>query len=200
MTRQFSLERYGGSIAFTTPEMFSSVLLSQARAAREILEGVWSPATAYHGIEYQDTDPISRGQCGVSSLWLARQFQRQAAGRPQGGIVVNFVEGRVQAGNLDEELVWVEAGHPDGPTYIVDITSDQYLSASMSPVHIGNYGAKGLGLMWDYQPVTKFPPFNVPRRKLQARLELLEQSLVSYDLPRWLRLVRHVAAAAGVKP
>ncbi len=151
------------------PEQWPSVIFDTALHARNLLEKTWSPETAFQGIELQPDDVVSRGQCGVSALWLARHLYQQ-------GIDAHFTEGIIKLDNLKDEQVWVEVRRPDMQPLIVDITSDQYQTPNRTAVHVGNY-ASGPGTIGHYEPLQYFSPFEVPRRKLLARFAILEQNI-----------------------
>lgn len=151
-----------------------------AMAARAMLERAWSAETAFQGIALTEDDVAPRGQCGVSSLWLARYLNRQ-------GLDVSFTEGRIHllSGEGDEH-VWVEVrGIADEPL-VVDLTSDQYQSELGTSVHMGMY-ANDYETVGRYTPDQQLSPDNVPRRKLLARYAILEQNIAR--LPRRYRLV-----------
>lgn len=145
-----------------------------ALATRAMLERVWDETTAFQGITLHPDDVPSRGQCGVSSLWLARHLAAQ-------GVDARFVEGKIHllSGEGDDH-VWVEVQSNSTPT-VIDLTSDQYRSILGTSVHTGQYGSE-TDTIGRYTPEQSFDPGDVPRRKLLARFALLEQKIAT--LPR----------------
>ena len=153
-------------------------LVEVALHARFMLERVWDDETAYQGITLMPNDVASRGQCGVSSLWLARYLDRH-------GATVNFAEGTLHLDGETYGHVWTEARRSGIGAQVLDLASDQYQSLNGNRIHIGMYGQHGdsVGL---YDNQTLFHPNAVPRRKLLARYALLEQKIAK--LPRRHRL------------
>lgn len=150
-------------------------VVHRSMAVRAMLERAWSPATAYQGITLTPEDVPARGQCGVSSLWLARYLAGQ-------GLDAQFTEGKIHllSGEGDEH-VWVEARGVSDEPLVVDITSDQYRSVLGATVHIGKY-ADNDEVIGRYTPENYFDPYAVPRKKLLGRFALLEERLAG--LPR----------------
>ena len=140
-------------------------------AVRQVLELAWNSETAYQGIELQPNDAPSRGQCGVSSVFLSRVLSSH-------GFNAYFTEGIIGLDNLDEEHVWVEVqdARQDGKPLVVDITNDQYQSTNGALVDIGVYG-EGIGTIGSYLPLERFSPTDIPRKKLMARYALLERNV-----------------------
>lgn len=138
-----------------------------------MLEYAWSPETAYQGITYTPEDPPSRGQCGVSSLWLARFLVDK-------GVDAMFTEGIITIDGRQEDHVWVEVV-TEGTPYVVDLTSDQYATPNGALVHIGQYESDS-SVPFSYKPEQYFESYEVPRKKLLGRLAILEQ--IVDQLPR----------------
>lgn len=162
-----------------TPKPNRYLELAQiAMSTRTMLEHAWSPETAYQNITLQPTDTKSRGQCGVSSLWLSRHLVDQ-------GFDAIFTEGKIHIPNdKGDDHVWVEVrGVADEPV-VVDITSDQYQTVWGSAFHIGPY-EDGNGVIGHYTPEWYFDPDEVPRKKLLARYAILENNIAK--LPRRYR-------------
>lgn len=153
-------------------------LFEVALHARFMLERVWDEETAYQGIELTPNNVPSRGQCGVSSLWLARYLNRHA-------VNAFFVEGTLQLDGQAREQVWVEARRARMSAQIIDLASDQYQTRDNTRVHVGMYGQyyDSIGV---YDSEDIFHPHDVPRMKLLARYALLEQKIAK--LPRRHRM------------
>jgi len=150
------------------------MLFDTAMAARDMLEHAWSPETAFQGIELQPSDPPSRGQCGVTALWLSRHLW-------QHGAQAYFTEGIMHLDGLDEAYVWVEARQNGANPQVIDLTSDQFGTINGTRVHVGEYDS-GPGTIGSYEPRQYFRPDEVPRRKLLARFAILEANIAR--LPR----------------
>jgi hypothetical protein len=92
---------------------------------RDLLVRGWSPQTAYPGFVqpgvWATGDP--KGQCGVSSVWLAHRLQEDF------GISATFCRGafRFNAQRAKEILdhCWLEVRAGSGDTLVLDLTCDQ---------------------------------------------------------------------------
>jgi len=101
------------------------VLAPQLPEYRRMLESVWSADTAHPSYARDFADnPGPRGQCGVASVWLARELR------------TNFgIEGTYCYGRLDVDIpgvqpvahhCWIEIGSESDPgRLVVDLTCDQ---------------------------------------------------------------------------
>lgn len=150
-------------------EQWPIALFDTALQARGLLESAWSAETAFQGIELQPHDMASRGQCGVSSLWLARHLWNQ-------GVDAYFTEGKIHLDELQEDFVWVEVRRPGLLSLVADLASDQFQTPNRTAVHIGTYNC-GPGTIGCYEPLTHFAPYEIPRRKLLARFAILEKNI-----------------------
>lgn len=156
----------------TAPEKNTyAYLFEYALATREFLEQhAWSNETAYQDIVLSSHDTASRGQCGVSSLWLARSLAKQ-------GFNSMFTEGKIHIpNNKGNDHVWVEVRDAIEEPLVIDITSDQYQTVWGSPVHVGVY-AEYNEVVGRYTPEQYFQPDNIPRKKLLGRYALLEAEI-----------------------
>ncbi len=158
-----------------------AALVEYVLSARTMLERVWDDRTAFQGITLQPDDVISRGQCGVSSVWLSRYLLGQ-------GFNAVYTEGKIHIPNdKGDDHVWVEVhGVADEPL-VVDLTSDQYQTPWGSPMHVGLY-ADSSEIIGNYTPEYYFNPYEIPRKKLLARYAILEENIAR--LPRRYQL-RH---------
>ena len=146
-----------------------------AHEERRRLERVWSHETAHHSVVHQEGEPISRGQCGVSSVWLARRllehdYQAQVA------------EGTIEMDDLHEGFVWVHVTRPNAEPWVVDITSDQFSSMHGVAAHVGGYDC-GPGTIGSYALSELFDPYANMHRKLIRRYALLEQRVRASERP-----------------
>jgi hypothetical protein len=89
---------------------------------RNSMENIWSETTRYHSTTFHHNDHKSKGQCGVSSMYLAKHLQEQ-------GYDVRFCEGNVSfdGRNQIENHCWLKLLNygSQKDTVIVDITADQ---------------------------------------------------------------------------
>ena len=105
--------------------VFESVRRPAFDELRALLSRSWSPATAYPDTVNQSHwvtgDP--RGQCGVSSIWLAEVLSRVYS------INSTFCRGSVRFDDQDVESLsdhcWLEIDEKSGDQLILDLTCDQ---------------------------------------------------------------------------
>jgi len=154
------------------PEVFAV-----AMDARRLLEHAWSDATAHHSVEPSPDNPPSRGQCGVSSVWLARKLITL-------GYDAQVAEGTLEMDGLDEGFVWVHVARGDELPWVADVTCDQFGSINRTPVHVGEYNS-GPGLIGAYAMSELFDPYANMHRKLMRRFAILEENI--RVLPWWRR-------------
>jgi hypothetical protein len=168
--------------ASAIPDLSMNAIFHHAMAARAALERVWDDQTAFHGVlPLGPEEPDSRGQCGVSSVWLARYLSGI-------GFQAMVAEGVVVLGNdREEDFVWVRARGSDGE-YDADITSDQFRTLFGSKVHVGQADRGAAGDPVIYRAEILHDSYDVPRRKLMARYNYLENRV--NDLSWWHR--RHL--------
>jgi hypothetical protein len=101
------------------------VLLPVLGEFRTLLAGSWSPATAYPGSvspsRWSAGNP--RGQCGVSSVWLAEVLHREYS------IDSTFCQGSlIFSEDIAEDLLdhcWLEITAESGEELVLDLTCDQ---------------------------------------------------------------------------
>lgn len=142
---------------------------------RLCLERAWSHETAHHSVVHQDGEPLSRGQCGVSSVWLARQLIQR-------GYQAQVAEGTIEVDHLHEGFVWVQVEQPDAEPLVVDITSDQFGSFHGNRVHVGVYNDES-DTIGCYTLAELFDPYANMHRKLMRRYALLEQNVRATHSP-----------------
>lgn len=92
-------------------------------AIRQELEGVWNEKTRYHGTIVDENSYISKGQCGVSSLLLARILEKR-------GYEVKFCEGDAIFPKDNQSIInhcWIKVINYNKrkENVIIDITADQ---------------------------------------------------------------------------
>jgi hypothetical protein len=105
----------------TRPALLQKAALNRFR---RLLSQSWSPETAYTGsvnrLRWTPGNP--RGQCGVSSVWLAEVLRREYSMRPtfcRGSLIFHYR----RAENLLDHC-WLEIGE-SGDELILDLTCDQ---------------------------------------------------------------------------
>ncbi len=148
---------------------------------RHELEKVWSSLTRYHGTPIKKNDPVSKGQCGVTTALLAKEFDKL-------GYNVLFCEGNVFFPNNTppiENHCWLKIPHYKGIGFentnvIIDLTSDQ--SGFSEPVicdTLENLEKRGIY----YKPMNEQPPSMIHEdNDLSSRLEKLQSQLAKLTI------------------
>jgi hypothetical protein len=111
------------SLQFLTEELDVDVDMEIIRLG---FEKAWDEATAYRPSMVQQGDPISKGQCGVTSAYMARLIQKQ-------GREVYYCEGDVTFADGTNSIInhcWLripnyESNGKQLKNLIIDLTSDQ---------------------------------------------------------------------------
>lgn len=106
-------------------QLCKKVLQGRLMNYRKLLEAAWSAETAHPS--YMRTfreQPGPRGQCGVASVWLAREI------RAEHGFEATYCYGRLEVSIPGVDSVdhhcWIELGSaPDCRRLVVDLTCDQ---------------------------------------------------------------------------
>ena len=139
---------------------------------RRQLEGVWSEKTRYHGTIMDGNSYISKGQCGVSSLLLARLLERR-------GYEVRFCEGDAifpDDKNSIYNHCWIKIINYNKrkEDVIIDITSDQngYKQKILFKTE-----AELKKLKFNYLDKSEKLPKDIDVEHLIRRLAYLEQEL-----------------------
>ncbi|MEV4455564.1 hypothetical protein [Microbispora sp. NPDC049633] len=160
---------------FTAPEWTDRLL-----GYRRMLAPCWSEHTAHP--RYQEPpgaagDP--RGQCGVTSVWLARRLRADLLLEPV------YCYGRLRVGRDDAEDVshhcWVEIGPPDDPRrFVIDLTGDQS-EGVREPIVLGEHRAladRGLR----YETAARLRLDELPKDRVWPRFLAMEDRL--REVPR----------------
>ncbi|MGI5154171.1 hypothetical protein [Microbispora sp. CA-102843] len=155
---------------FTSPEWTDRLL-----GYRRMLESCWSDRTAHP--RYQESpvgagDP--RGQCGVTSVWLARRLRTDLLLEPV------YCYGRLRVGRDDAEDVshhcWVEIGPAHDPRrFVIDLTGDQS-DGVREPIILGEHRAladRGLR----YETAASLRLDELPRDRVWPRFLALDDRL-----------------------
>lgn len=109
-------------------ELFNDInpITVHLSALRSKLEESWSVMTAYHGTPKSSKDPISKGQCGVTTAYLGKEFENK-------GYSVLFCEGDAYFPNGIKPIknhCWLKIPYLKENFFeyhdiIIDLTSDQ---------------------------------------------------------------------------
>jgi hypothetical protein len=148
-----------------------------AMNVRRVLEYAWSDATAHHSVVPDPAKAPARGNCGVSSVYLARQLVWR-------GYDAQVADGVLGLDGLDEGFVWVHVNVGEDSAWVADVSCDQFKSINRSPVHVGEYDS-GPGLIGAYAIQELFDPYANVHRKPMRRYAILEENIAA--LPRWRR-------------
>jgi hypothetical protein len=157
------------------PEIASNSWLALLLGYRKLLEGAWSSNTihpSYLGDMADHKDP--KGQCGVSSVWLARQL------RSDFGVEATYCYGDLIFNDPNRSPVhhhcWVEIGKPDDSSRIViDLTCDQADSIT-EPVLSAEYTTLAEQGM-DYSARTRLTIDELPHDRVWHRFTVLDDSI-----------------------
>lgn len=162
------------------------------------LQRAWSEQTAHHSVvPLEPDDDSSRGQCGVSSVWTARQLCGE-------GYEAVVAEGMLQlTPDYFEPYVWVEVARARGGPLVVDVANRQFHELQRDGWYVGQTGQDDTD-----EPVGSFVrprvywadtwhnPFDVPRKKLMRRYQLLEEAIQHPYRQRGRRVLGTVRAWA----
>ena len=159
--------------------------LNIERSVREVrlsLEGVWGDETRYHRTKYNPkSDPVSKGQCGVTSVYLARHLEAQ-------GHKVFFCEGDAYFEGYDpiEQHCWLvlpkeASANRSTEDIVIDITADQsgYESAVVCET-TDELAKRGIR----YIERSRTLPSQVGVEHVRARLKVLQGGLRSRNTRR----------------
>lgn len=161
------------------PEISPQELFPFAIDFRATLEQKgWDAQTAFQGLVLTPKDAPSRGQCGVSSVYVARSLFEI------GYRDTVFVDGYYNKPSQSEPHCWVQVGG-----IIVDVTSDQFDDTG-SFVFVGHSPSRR------YTADTTSPPFEIPHKKLMVRYNQLEANLKRNRIQRCLN---RLAVGIGVR-
>jgi hypothetical protein len=148
---------------------------------RQLLESAWSVDTVHPGyIPRLGHGPSSRGQCGVSSVWLAIELGRRYGWQP------TYCYGDLYFDDPSIAAVhhhcWLEAGGDDSPDrVIIDITADQAAGFAGRVIsgRVGELRARGI----HYVARSRLATGQLPADRVWPRYLALRERL-------WIRTVR----------
>ncbi|WP_164492330.1 transglutaminase domain-containing protein [Streptomyces nigra] len=138
---------------------------------REHLEAAWSKSTAHPSYALEPLS--SKGQCGVSSVWLARLLRQRE-------IEATYCYGRLRFEKRGYSSVdhhcWIEVGPPNDPArQVIDLTCDQ-ADGFEQKVICERYEKLVDGGIY-YEPVTRLAMDELPRDRVWPRYTRLEASM-----------------------
>ena len=150
------------------PEIRSEQWRDRLRLYRKLLEEAWSTRTIHPSYltDHASPQPRSRGQCGVSSVWLTKELRRSYSTE------ATYCFGDLIFTNGEAEPVqhhcWVEIGADDDPQRVViDLTFDQS-DLPEEPVLCDNYAElRGRGL--DYRAFNRLSLEKLPDDRVWQR-------------------------------
>ncbi|MBQ1090138.1 hypothetical protein [Streptomyces sp. B93] len=148
-----------------------SLALADLWRYRSRLEAAWSVRTTHPS--YAREPLSSKGQCGVSSVWLARRLRQQQ-------IEATYCYGRLRfddpgISSVDHHC-WIEIGAASDPSrQVVDLTVDQ----------ADGYEEKVICRRFDelsrdgihYEPTTRLSVDDLPKDRVWSRYTRLEESM-----------------------
>ncbi|MEU5255147.1 transglutaminase domain-containing protein [Streptomyces longwoodensis] len=145
--------------------------VAELRRYREHLEAAWSKSTAHPSYALEPLS--SKGQCGVSSVWLARLLRQQE-------IEATYCYGRLRFADQGVSSVdhhcWIEVGDPSDPArQIIDLTCDQADGFEQKVICERYDKLVSTGIR--YEPVTRLAVDELPRDRVWPRYARLEESM-----------------------
>ncbi|GAA0617671.1 hypothetical protein [Streptomyces crystallinus] len=143
----------------------------ELREYRACLEAVWSLSTAHPS--YAREPLSSKGQCGVSSVWLACQLRLRA-------IDATYCYGRLSFDDPSISSVdhhcWIEIGRPtDANRQVIDLTCDQADGFEEKVIYRRHGELARAGI--HYEPVTRLSVDDLPDDRVWPRYMRLEESM-----------------------
>lgn len=138
---------------------------------RSRLEAAWSLSTAHPS--YAREPLSSKGQCGVSSVWLARRLRQRE-------IEATYCYGRLSFDDPSISSVdhhcWIEIGSPgDTARHVVDLTCDQADGFEEKVIYrrYGELVSEGIR----YEPAARLAVDDLPGDRVWPRYTQLEESM-----------------------
>lgn len=156
------------------PNVDARVWLKQLRSYRSVLEGAWSLKTIHPSYLVNSRGVSSRGQCGVSSVWLTQELRRNY------GVDSTYCYGDLLFSDKGIAPVshhcWVEIGDQDDPSrLVIDLTCDQADSIE-EPVLCAQYkDLVGQGLV--YEARTRLALDRLPEDRVWGRFMVLSDAV-----------------------
>ncbi|MGW3038375.1 hypothetical protein ACWDCB_45235 [Streptomyces sp. NPDC001178] len=144
---------------------------SELRHYRSRLEAAWSLSTAHPSYALEPLS--SKGQCGVSSVWLARRLRHRE-------IEATYCYGRLSFDDPSISSVdhhcWIEIGSPSDPArHVIDLTCDQADGFEEKVIYRRYDDLARAGIR--YEPVTRLAVDDLPSDRVWPRYTRLEESM-----------------------
>ncbi|MEV8371838.1 hypothetical protein AB0P21_03825 [Kribbella sp. NPDC056861] len=160
--------------------------ISDLEGYRQVLQGGWSERTCHESfLEPAGPGvPTSRGQCGVSSAWLAEKLEARLVRH------VTYCYGDVYSVGQDESIVlgrhcWIEVGREsDSSRLVVDLTGDQSDALRQHEVLHGPHDELQIRLDVDYRARIRLKPSELVDDLVYERLIILKQNLAARAVAR----------------
>ncbi|MHA6757033.1 transglutaminase-like domain-containing protein [Streptacidiphilus sp. PAMC 29251] len=149
----------------------TSEFVRQLPEYRRRLEGAWSEKTVHPS--YAQAPLSSKGQCGVSSVWLAQLLRMKE-------IEATYCYGRLvfedPAVSTVDHHCWIEVGSPqDGDRQVIDLTCDQ-ADGFEEPIICAPYSTlKEQGI--SYEPQARLTVDELPDDRVWRRFTYLDDSM-----------------------
>ncbi|MFD3504475.1 hypothetical protein [Streptomyces sp. NPDC058678] len=145
--------------------------LDELRDYRSWLEAAWSRKTAHPN--YAREPLSSKGQCGVSSVWLARRLRQRE-------IEATYCYGRLTfkdpAISSVDHHCWIEIGPAhDAARHVIDLTCDQADGFQEKVIYRRYDELASAGIR--YEPVTRLAVDDLPSDRVWPRYTQLEESM-----------------------
>ncbi|MEU4352343.1 hypothetical protein [Streptomyces sp. NPDC023838] len=145
----------------------------ELRGYRHRLEAAWSLSTAHPS--YAREPLSSKGQCGVSSVWLARQLRLRE-------IEATYCYGRLSFDDPSISSVdhhcWIEIGPAaDTARLVIDLTCDQADGFEEKVIYRRHDELTREGIR--YEPVTRLAVDDLPGDRVWSRYTRLEESMTA---------------------
>jgi hypothetical protein len=171
---QITSDLYGKDIPIPSEVLFN-LQAKQLNHLRHELEKAWSTLTRYHGTPKTVNDPISKGQCGVTTAYLARKLKSE-------GFKLLFCEGNAEFPNKVspiENHCWLKIsnykiGESEYHDLIIDLTADQ---SGFSEQVICDTTKNLESRFIFYKSKTEKEPNSVDSESLRRRLRILQEQL-----------------------
>ena len=137
---------------------------------RKKLETVWDKDTIFPKTIRADHDPLSKGQCGVSAAYLAKELIEQGYG-------IVYCEGRVDFPIAEQSIddhCWIRTDDQTKNAVIIDLTADQNHFAT--PVLCATEAAlKEKGIVFHIR--REGPLTNITHENFLQRLQILTDKI-----------------------
>ncbi|MFD9795536.1 hypothetical protein ACFWXK_31810 [Streptomyces sp. NPDC059070] len=169
-TLQHVAEPTRDRVAAPPPELDPDEL----RGYRDRLEAAWSLKTVHPSYALEPLS--SKGQCGVSSVWLARKLRLRE-------IEATYCYGKLSFDNPSISSVdhhcWIEIGPPtEARRVVIDLTCDQADGFEEKVIYRRHDELTRDGI--HYEPATRLAVDDLPADRVWSRYTRLEESMTAH--------------------